>query len=122
MTLAELIAPCEQSGEVMRRQGSLDVSVSAVTDDSRHVRPGTVFVAVQGERDNGHAYLARAMEAGAAALIVQDASCLDTSNIPAVAVRNTRQALGALASRVLGDPSGKLRMIGVTGTNGKTTT
>jgi len=106
----------------MRRQGSLEVSVFAVTDDSRHVRPGTVFVAVPGERDDGHAYLARAVEAGAAALIVQDASCLDTSNIPAVAVRNTRQALGALASRVLGDPSGKLRMIGVTGTNGKTTT
>ena len=122
MTLAELIAPCEQSGQVTHRQGSLEVSVSAVTDDSRHVRPGTVFVAVKGEREDGHGYLGRAVEAGAVALIVQDGSRLPAATIPAVAIRNTRQALGALASRVLGDPSGRLRMIGVTGTNGKTTT
>ena len=122
MTLAELITPCEQSGQVTHRQGSLEVSVSAVTDDSRHVRPGTVFVAVKGEREDGHAYLGRAVEAGAVALIVQDGSRLPSVTIPAVAIRNTRQELGALTSRVLGDPSGRLRMIGVTGTNGKTTT
>ena len=122
MTLAELIAPCEQSGQVTHRQGSLQVAVSAVTDDSRHVRPGTVFVAVKGERDDGHAYLDRAVDAGAVALIVQDPSSLRAADIAAVGIRNTRRALGVLASRLLGDPSGRLRMIGVTGTNGKTTT
>jgi UDP-N-acetylmuramoyl-L-alanyl-D-glutamate--2,6-diaminopimelate ligase len=122
MTLAELIAPCEQSGQVTHRQGSLQVAVSAVTDDSRQVRPGTVFVAVKGERDDGHAYLDRAVNAGAVAVIVQDKSSLSAAHVAAVGIRDTRQALGVLASRLLGDPSGRLRMIGVTGTNGKTTT
>jgi len=122
MTLAELIAPCEQAGQVTHRQGSLEVGVSAVTDDSRHVRPGTVFVAVKGEREDGHTYLRRAAEAGAAALIVQDVSSLGTASVAAVGMRDTRHALGMLASRLLGDPSDRLRMIGVTGTNGKTTT
>jgi len=122
MTLAELIAACEESGQVTHRQGSLEVGVSAVTDDSRRVTPGTVFVAVKGERDDGHTYLRRAADAGAAALIVQDVSSLGTASVPAVGMRDTRHALGLLASRLLGDPSGRLRMIGVTGTNGKTTT
>jgi UDP-N-acetylmuramoyl-L-alanyl-D-glutamate--2,6-diaminopimelate ligase len=122
MTLDDLIAPLERQGDVTHRSGDRQVQVTALTDDSRHIKPGTVFVAVQGETVDGHSYVRQAVAAGAAALIVQEDSVPQGPPVPMVGVRDSRRALGMLAARLLNDPSTHLRMIGVTGTNGKTTT
>ena len=122
MTLDELIAPLEKQGEVRHQRGDMQVHVASLTDDSRQIKPGTLFMAVKGERVDGHSYVRQAVAAGAAALIVQDASVALDQSVPIVGVRDSRRALGILAARLLNDPSTHLRMIGVTGTNGKTTT
>lgn len=122
MTLDELMAPLEKQGEVTHQRGDRQVHVAALTDDSRQIKPGTLFVAVKGERVDGHSYVRQAIAAGATALIVQDASIVQDQTVPIVGVRDSRRALGMLAARLLNDPSTHLRMIGVTGTNGKTTT
>jgi UDP-N-acetylmuramoyl-L-alanyl-D-glutamate--2,6-diaminopimelate ligase len=101
-------------------QGKHDVLVNAITDDSRSVKPGSLFVAVKGEQADGHRFIPAAMEAGMAALVAQEPVAVPS--IPFARVTDSRKALGLLGSRFYGDPSSRLRMIGVTGTNGKTTT
>jgi len=122
MTLDELIAPLEKQGEVTQQRGDAHIPIASLADDSRQITPGTLFVAVKGERVDGHAYVRQAVAAGAAAVIVQDAAVVSGQAVPTIAVRDSRKALGLLAARLLNDPSMHLRMIGVTGTNGKTTT
>ncbi|WP_447977857.1 UDP-N-acetylmuramoyl-L-alanyl-D-glutamate--2,6-diaminopimelate ligase [Candidatus Nitrospira bockiana] len=122
LTLADLLEPLERQGAVTARHGDLSVVPTSVTDDSRKVKRGTLFVAVKGERMDGHSFLGQALESGAAAVVVQDPSFLGRLGVPGVAVLEPRAALGPLAARCLGDPSTRLRMVGVTGTNGKTTT
>ncbi|TAJ22159.1 MAG: UDP-N-acetylmuramoyl-L-alanyl-D-glutamate--2,6-diaminopimelate ligase [Nitrospirae bacterium] len=123
MTLAELIAPLP----VVEREGSLGVEITGLTDDSRAVKSGSLFVAVKGERADGHAFLRQAVAAGASALVVQErvAATIGTVTgekaVPIVRVDDSRRALGLLASRFHQEPSSRLSMIGVTGTNGKTT-
>jgi murE/murF fusion protein len=115
MTLQQLI-----DGLVGARLiGDAGVAVGAVHDDSRAVTPGDVFVAVRGLRSDGHAFVATAIERGAAAIVVERE--LD-AKVPQVIVPSTRAALGALVARALGDPAAAMTLIGITGTNGKTTT
>jgi UDP-N-acetylmuramoyl-L-alanyl-D-glutamate--2,6-diaminopimelate ligase len=97
------------------------VGISDVTDDSRRVKPGSVFVAVKGLQVDGHAYVRQALAAGASAVVIQEPSLKETAAVPVIRVRDTRRALGLLASRLHHDPSARLRVIGITGTNGKTT-
>lgn len=122
MTLDELIAPLKKQGEVTQQRGDGQISIASLTDDSRHIRPGTAFVAVKGERTDGHGYVRQAVTAGAAALILQDTSVAQDQAIPMIGVQDSRRALGLLAARLLNEPSAHLRMVGITGTNGKTTT
>ena len=100
----------------------VDVHVGRVCDDSRTVEPGDVFVAVRGLRTDGHAHIERAVEKGAGTVVVED----EQSGLPAgtaqVVVENTLSALGALAARRAGRPAERMDLIGITGTNGKTTT
>ncbi|MEK6694234.1 MAG: UDP-N-acetylmuramoyl-L-alanyl-D-glutamate--2,6-diaminopimelate ligase [Nitrospirota bacterium] len=107
-------------------RGDLDREITALTDDSRRVSPGGLFVAVKGTQADGHRYLGQAVSAGAGALVVEagcaPAGTLDALGVPVIEVRDSRHVLGVLASRLLGDPSHRLKVIGVTGTNGKTTT
>lgn len=119
MTLATMLQALEGQVKVLDLRGSLDVSVGALTDDSRAVSAGSLFVAVKGEQVDGHQFIPSAMKAGAAAVVMQLPNDLP---IPSIRVENSRRALGLLGSRFYGDPSAQLRMIGVTGTNGKTTT
>jgi UDP-N-acetylmuramoyl-L-alanyl-D-glutamate--2,6-diaminopimelate ligase len=106
-------------------QGSLDREITGLTDDSRRVSPGGVFVAVKGTQSDGHRFLAQAVAAGAGAIVVEtgrvSSGTLASIGVPVIQVGDSRLALGLLASRFHGDPSCRLKMIGVTGTNGKTT-
>lgn len=118
MTFAELVEPLQAS----ERQGNLDVAVTSLTDDSRAVKPGSVFVAIQGERVDGHAFVGKAVEAGAAALVLQKGLNVTAAPaIPVVRVDDSRRVLGVLAGRFYREPASRLCMVGVTGTNGKTT-
>ncbi len=103
------------SGAVLR--GS-DVEVVDAVHDSRDAAPGTLFCAVPGQRADGHDHVAAAVRAGAAALLVEREVDVD---VPFLLVPSVRRALGPAAAEVHGRPADELHMIGVTGTNGKTT-
>ena len=117
--LAQLLAALNGQVAILERHGALDRSVTSVTDDSRAVSSGSLFIAVKGERVDGHRYVAQAIEAGAAAIVAQES--VEHKSLPFVKVADSRKALGFIGGRFHGDPSARLTMIGVTGTNGKTT-
>ena len=103
--------------------GSLDVDVASVTADSRQVEAGSVFVAIRGTQVDGRRFIGQAAEAGAVAVICETApETGDPAEVTWIQVADARAALSSFAAGLAGDPSQKLRMIGVTGTNGKTTT
>ncbi len=95
------------------------VQVTALAYDNRQVRPGTVFFCVRGFTRDGHDFAADAVERGAAALVVDHPLGL---GVPEIVVGDVRAAMAPAAARLHGDPTASLRTIGVTGTNGKTTT
>jgi UDP-N-acetylmuramoyl-L-alanyl-D-glutamate--2,6-diaminopimelate ligase len=99
--------------------GEGSVEVGELAYDSRRVKPGTLFFCVPGEKVDGHEFAAAAVEAGAAALVVERQLELEVAQ---VVVPGARVAMAPLAARFFGDPTGELRVVGVTGTNGKTTT
>src|SRR3989449_6599441 len=116
MTFAELIAPLQAT----ERYGSPNVEVTDLTDDSRGVKPGSVFVAVKGGRVDGHAFVRDAVAAGATPLVLQDR--LPTGlPIPMIRGPHSRRALGLLARRLRPDPPSPPRLVGATRANGKTT-
>jgi UDP-N-acetylmuramoyl-L-alanyl-D-glutamate--2,6-diaminopimelate ligase len=119
-SLAALLARLPASTQVA---GDAEREISSIEIDSREVRPGALFVALRGQRGDGHAFVAQAIAAGAAAVLVEDAytPALGAS-ATVVHVPDTRAALSPLAAAFYGDPSQSLDVIGVTGTNGKTTT
>jgi len=116
MLFSELLA---SAGLTARLCGG-DVEVSDVQIDSRRCRPGSCFVAVRGRRDDGHRYIARAIEAGATAVVCRDAAFAPDGAAWA-ALEETRSAAGRMAQAMYGWPARKLRVLGITGTNGKTT-
>jgi UDP-N-acetylmuramoyl-L-alanyl-D-glutamate--2,6-diaminopimelate ligase len=96
--------------------------VAGVTSDSRQVRAGFVYVGIHGARHDGRAFVGDAMERGAVCCVVEgDAMGAQAGPVPVVSVPDGRLAVALLASRFHGDPSARLRMVGTTGTNGKTT-
>ncbi|RKO67459.1 UDP-N-acetylmuramoyl-L-alanyl-D-glutamate--2,6-diaminopimelate ligase [Desulfofundulus salinus] len=101
--------------------GNQQVHISGIAYDSRQVQPGFLFVAVEGFTTDGHRYVEQAVSRGAVAVVVQKEIPLP-SGIAYVRVPDTRLALALLAARFYGYPSRRLKLIGVTGTNGKTTT
>src|SRR5690242_14821561 len=107
----------DEAGLLIERRGSSPASVSSVTDDSRAVREGSLFVAVVGGERDGHDYLATAERAGASVAIVQDPS---KTGLPTLVVNDTRRAAVVAASVAQGWPARDLQFVGVTGTNGKT--
>ena len=94
-----------------------DRQIASVTTDSRQVKQGDLFVCIQGEKVDGHIYAARAVEQGAAAVVCQRDLGLDCQAI----VENTRAAYGIICGNLFDNPARKLKLVGVTGTNGKTT-
>jgi UDP-N-acetylmuramoyl-L-alanyl-D-glutamate--2,6-diaminopimelate ligase len=90
--------------------------------DSRAVTPGALFVALRGADADGHAYIGQAVDRGVAAVMVERTADVDTRDLPAIIVEHTRQALAPVSARFFGDPSRQLAVVGITGTDGKTTT
>jgi UDP-N-acetylmuramoyl-L-alanyl-D-glutamate--2,6-diaminopimelate ligase len=100
----------------------MDVDVSGIAFDSRKVGDGTLFVAVKGTLSDGHAFISRAIESGARVIVCETLPDTIHESITFITVKNSAQALGIIASNFHGNPSTKVKLIGVTGTNGKTTT
>ena len=99
--------------------GSAGATLLDLTHDSRQVRLGSAFACVPGARFDGHDYAANAVEQGAELLLVERRLAL---NVPQIVISDVRRAMGPVAAAIHGHPAGKLRMVGITGTNGKTTT
>ncbi len=99
--------------------GAAEIEISSLAYDSRSVGPGTLFFCVPGFEVDGHDFAPAAVERGAAALVCQRPLGL---GVPEVVVDDVRAAMGPAAARFYGDPTAQLRMVGITGTNGKTTT
>jgi len=95
-----------------------DVQVTGISDDSRDIAQGDVFVAIAGDRSDGHEYVDSAVQRGAVAVLAERP--MPTLAVPALVVPELKRRRGAIASSLLGDPSASLFCVGVTGTNGKT--
>ncbi len=118
MRLSEIQLALEREGLLVAGTDS-DASIGSVADDSRRVVEGSVFCAVDGTVMDGHSFVPDACDRGATAVIVSRQ--LDIS-IPQVVVRDGRRAAGVVAREWYGNPAARMSLIGVTGTNGKTTT
>ena len=116
--LNELLAPV-QTVEII---GSDDKMISGLTSDSRQVTEGTLFVAVPGVSVDGHRFIPMAVEKGATAVVCQQLPEDLSTHVTYIVVPSSALALGYLASQWWDNPSRKLHLVGVTGTNGKTTT
>jgi UDP-N-acetylmuramoyl-L-alanyl-D-glutamate--2,6-diaminopimelate ligase len=118
MNLSRLIAKCN----VISIKGDPEVEVKSITSDSRQVQPGALFIAVEGICTDGHSYIGKAIEQEAS-VVVYDKPVIEEyfSRVTYVQVENSAIALALIASEWYGNPSERLQLVGVTGTNGKTT-
>lgn len=107
--------------DVIETRGNLTSGISGISYDSRKVQPGYAFVCIEGYQTDGHAYVKAAIDKGAAAIVAQKGVEVP-EGIPLVLVRDSRKALALMGAAFAGYPARKLNMVGVTGTNGKTTT
>ena len=101
--------------------GADQLAIGQIVSDSRRVVPGSLFVAVRGVAVDGHQYIASAIEKGAVAIVCEEFPEELADKATFIVVKDSAYALGMLLSRSYGDPSQKLKLVGVTGTNGKTT-
>ena len=102
-------------------KGSTDIAIHKVHFDSRNLTQNDVFVAIRGTVSDGHDYIEKAIELGAVAVVCVDLPELLAPNITYIQVQDTNTALAFIAANYYGNPSKKLKLIGITGTNGKTT-
>ncbi len=115
----DLLAGLDDARYLPDRAGDADVEVAAITHDSRDVTPGSCFACIPGEVTDGHDHAPEAVARGAVALLVERPLALDVAQAE---VPSVRAALGPVAATLYGNPSAAMRVLGVTGTNGKTTT
>lgn len=108
-------------GVVCEAIGKTDKEATGITFDSRKVEPGMIFVARRGVASDGHAFIGQAIQSGAEAVVCEDLPA-EKDGSTFIKVENCDIALGKMASNYYGDPSKKLKLVGITGTNGKTTT
>jgi UDP-N-acetylmuramoyl-L-alanyl-D-glutamate--2,6-diaminopimelate ligase len=101
-------------------EGSLETEVAGIAYDSRRITPGMIFVAIPGHNTDGHEFISTALERGASAIVCERNGIVPT-RATRIKVKDVREALAHLASNYYQQPSAKLKVIGVTGTNGKTT-
>lgn len=118
-TLTEALA---DAGLLVSVSPGVPATVIDVVEDSRRVRAGAAFLAVKGAAQDGHTWLGKAAEQGASVAFVEDADAANAAGLPFVHVRDGRRAAAVVASAFYGWPARSLALVGVTGTNGKTTT
>ena len=116
MTLSELL----KDVNIKKIDGGGSMKISGIACDSRNVKPGNVFICITGYETDGHKYAKTAVENGAVAVIAEHD--LPTVDVPCVIVDNTRKAMSEMAATFYNYPYKKFKLIGITGTNGKTTT
>lgn len=107
--------------EVVKELGINEVDIEDIAYDSRRVKKGSLFFCIKGFKTDGHLYIKEAVKNGARAVITQEWQ-EDTSGVTQIQVKNSRIALAEASNVFFGEPSSKLSLIGITGTNGKTTT
>ena len=117
MKLSELL----KNVEVLNSLGDADVDITGVNIDSRRIEKGHLFVAIPGTQTDGHNFIPKAIEQGATAILCEYFPNTRVPDITYIAVESTEDAVGKVATTFYGDPSTKLKIVGVTGTNGKTT-
>ena len=111
----------------LKAKGNLDIDVNKITSDSRSVESGDMFVAIKGFDVDGHKFVKSAIDNGAKVVLINEDMAKDmlqyiTPNVTLITAKDTREALAVTASNFYGNPSSKFKLIGVTGTKGKTTT
>ena len=117
MKLNELL----QNLVVKSVEGSTDIEIAEVDIDSRQVGAGHMFVAIKGTQTDGHQYISKAIGQGAVAILCEDLPVERQADVTYVQVASTEAVVGQVATIFQGDPTSKLKLVGVTGTNGKTT-
>lgn len=110
-----------QGIETVSYKGKQGIPISGIEFDSRNVRPGTLFVAVKGVKTDGHDYIPQAIRSGAAAVICERSFEGSAGETTIITVKDSAAVLGLAASNFYGNPTNSLTLVGVTGTNGKTT-
>ena len=101
--------------------GATDIAVSSIAIDSRKVIKGTAFVAIKGVAQDGHEYISKAIELGAKVIVCENMPALQVDGITYIKVASTPEAVAFMAHQFYDAPSTKIKLVGVTGTNGKTT-
>ena len=101
--------------------GDNTVEITGVNIDSRRIQPGHLFVAIKGTQVDGHSFIQKAIDLGAAAILCEDMPEARAEGVTYVQVASTEDAVGPVATLFYGDPTSRLKLVGVTGTNGKTT-
>jgi UDP-N-acetylmuramoyl-L-alanyl-D-glutamate--2,6-diaminopimelate ligase len=119
LSVADVEAALSARGLLVSTRGELPPGVTGISNDSRTVQRGDLFIAVRGSNSDGHDFLDAAAQMGASIAVVEDPT---RTNLPALVVREGRRAAAVTAATAYGNPAGSLTMLGVTGTNGKTTT
>ncbi|MBR3726242.1 MAG: UDP-N-acetylmuramoyl-L-alanyl-D-glutamate--2,6-diaminopimelate ligase [Prevotella sp.] len=117
MKLSELL----QNIKPTKTLGNMDVDIKGIEIDSRKVARGGLFVAMKGTQVDGHSFIPKALELGAVAILCEDLPEKCPENVTFVQVTSTEEAVGPVATQFYGNPSTCLKLVGVTGTNGKTT-
>ncbi len=118
MELAKIV----ENVDVTSVWGNQDVEIRGIRYDSRKIEEGDLFVALKGAKMDGHRYIAKAFEMGAAAVVAETPPDINHEGKPWVHVRDARKVMGQLCANFHGHPSRSLKVAGITGTNGKTTT
>jgi len=120
LTFSAIVEALKEKGlKIAANSNGADPFISDAFSNSRQITPGSIFCCVQGEKSDGHQYISEAKDAGAVAILCERAVETD---LPVILTESTRSVMGELASLVYGNPASKMLMLGVTGTNGKTTT
>ncbi len=108
--------------QIQQIQGPVDIQLSGIGFDSRKVAAGTLFIAVKGTQSDGHEFIESAIQSGAPAIVCEHMPAATSPDVTYIVVKDASHALAILASAFYGHPSRKLKLTGITGTNGKTTT
>jgi len=117
MTIKQLI----ETTQPLKVVGDENIAVTAVEIDSRRVQPGCAFIAMQGTQVDGHTFIPKALEQGASCIVCETLPETLADGVTYVQYSNTEEVVGPLATHFYGDPTKRMKLIGVTGTNGKTT-